>query len=228
MKLFLFDIDGTLLRVSRSGAQIVRDVLTEAVGRPIVTEGVRFSGRTDQPIIRDVMLASGLGHEETNARLGDVVEAYRAEALSMLRVAPVEVLPGVRDLLALLAGRDDVVLGLLTGNIEDVAYAKLEAVGLAHYFDFGAFGSDRDDRYELPPIALERALSATGLEFTGKDVVIVGDTEHDILCGRSIGVYAVAVATGHFDRAFLLQHDPDLLLDDLTQSGRLFEAVFLA
>jgi len=228
VKLVLFDIDGTLLRVTQTGGQIVRDVLGKVIGRPIVTDGVRFSGRTDYPIIREVMIASGLGAEEAETILPDVIAAYEEQALNILSDGRVSLLPGAGQLVAALANRDDAVLGLLTGNIESLAYAKLRACSIEHHFAFGAFGSDREDRYELPAIAVDRAFEHTGRSFEGKDVVIIGDTEHDILCGRSLGVYAVGVATGHFDRAFLATHDPDLLLDDLNDADSIINSIFSA
>jgi phosphoglycolate phosphatase-like HAD superfamily hydrolase len=226
MKLILFDIDGTLLRVTRTGRQLVEDVLSDVIGRRIVTDGIRFSGRTDFPIIRDVMVASGVDDSEIEELLPNVVAAYEERALELLVEGKVDLLPGSADLLRALSERSDVVLGLLTGNIESLAYAKLQACGIVHYFSFGAFGSDRENRYELPPIAVERAFEQTGLRFEGKNVVVIGDTEHDILCGRSIGVFSVAVATGRFDRDYLHRHRPDLLLDDLTRPELLIKAIF--
>lgn len=228
MKLLLFDIDGTLLRVTQPGAKILVDALESLVGRAIVTDGVRFSGRTDYPIIRDVLVNSGLSRAEAAEMLPEVMSTYSKYAHAMLAAGNVRILPGVRALLDRLQKDDAVVLGLLTGNIEELAYAKLKAGGLESYFSFGAFGSDREDRYLLPPIAVERANQHTGILFEGKDVVIIGDTEHDILCGSSIGVYAVGVATGHFDRDYLSGYSPDLLLDDLTDHNQFVETVVLA
>ena len=107
-----------------------------------------------------------------------------------------------------------------------MAYAKLRAANLDDFFPFGAFGSDHEDRRELPPVAVLHAEAHTGLHFQGKDVVIIGDTEYDVLCGRPMGVFAVAVATGHFNRAYLASYEPDLLLDDLQNvEGFLSEVV---
>lgn len=228
MKLLLFDIDGTLLRVSKTGRQLVQDVMADIIGRPVKTDGIRFSGRTDYPIIREVLITSGLDRGEADRILPGVVTAYEQEALQIIQAGRVQLLPGAAELLERLNSRSDVVLGLLTGNIESLAYAKLRACGVVDYFAFGAFGSDHEDRYELPSLAVERAFESTGHRFRGKDIVIIGDTEHDILCGRSLGVFSVAVATGRFDRDFLNNHNPDLLLDDLTEPERLIQAVFSA
>jgi phosphoglycolate phosphatase-like HAD superfamily hydrolase len=172
------------------------------------------------------MVSSGIVESEIERLLPEVVAAYEERALKLLVEGKVDLLPGALELLDSLSERSDAVLGLLTGNIESLAYAKLRACGIVDYFAFGAFGSDRENRYELPPIAVERAFEQTGHRFEGKNVVVIGDTEHDILCGRSIGVFSVAVATGRFDRGYLHRHRPDLLLDDLTRPELLMDAIF--
>ena len=216
MKLLLFDIDGTLLRVAESGRRILGEALATVIRRPINTAGVRFSGRTDLPIIREVLVKSGCSPDEADRLLPDATRAYRDLGLDLLQhPGSVRVLPGVVELLGALAVRDDVVLGLLTGNIREMAYAKLRAAQLEAFFPFGAFGSDHEERHRLPPIALRHAEVHAGRSFTGKEIVIIGDTEYDVMCGRDLGVFAVAVATGRFDRTYLSTYEPDLVLDDL-------------
>ena len=216
MKLLLFDIDGTLLRVAESGRRILAEALEGVIRRPINTTGVRFSGRTDIPIIREVLVKSGCTPDEADRLLPEATRAYRDLGLDLLQhPGSVRVLPGVLELLGALAARDDVVLGLLTGNIREMAYAKLRAARIEDFFPFGAFGSDHEERQRLPPIALRHAEAHAGRSFTGKDIVIIGDTEYDVMCGRALGVFAVAVATGRFDRTYLSAYEPDLVLDDL-------------
>jgi phosphoglycolate phosphatase-like HAD superfamily hydrolase len=115
-----------------------------------------------------------------------------------------------------LHGQESVTLGLLTGNLQDTAYLKLHAAGLATFFRFGAFGSDMDDRYSLPDIAVSRAFGATGFRFSGTDTVIIGDTPHDVGCAKGFGASSVAVCTGSYDREALSQIGATLLLDDLS------------
>ncbi len=216
MKLLLFDIDGTLVHVRGVGREAVEGALARVCGRPVATDGVVFSGKTDPQIMREVLAASGCA--ASPALVADALAAYVEAASAALRPAHVERLPGVAALVEALAARADVQLGLLTGNVEAMAYRKLEAAGLARYFPFGAFGSDHADRACLPPVAVRRARTHTGRTFAGADVVIIGDTEHDIRCGRGIGAASVAVCTGRYARADLAPHAPDLLVDDLTDA----------
>ena len=216
MKLLLFDIDGTILNTHGSGRRAIEDAFASVLGRPIVTEGISFSGKTDPQIMNEVMTSMGLDDAARARHLPDVIEAYVAALNRHLDPDDVTLLPGIRELVDDLQAQPDVQLALLTGNLEPTAYLKLSAVEMDGYFDFGAFGSDSAHRPELPAIAVERAEAHTGRRFSGKDVVIIGDTEHDIACGQGIGAFSVGVCTGHYARADLAPHSPDVLLDDLT------------
>ena len=132
------------------------------------------------------------------------------------RQAGGEARPGVSDLLARGYAQRERHLGLVTGNVEPIAYEKLSAHGLDEYFPVGAFGSDHAERNRLPELATRRAADHTGRAFRPHEhAVVVGDTAHDIECARAVGAQAVAVCTGRYGRDDLSQHDPDLLFDSL-------------
>lgn len=222
MKLLLFDIDGTLLHSNGTGRAAIERALSDLCGRRIATDQVTFSGKTDPQIIRQILATNGL---DQTALLDEALTAYEDAALHALDADAIAPLPGTTELLTHLNTLDQVQLALLTGNLETMAYHKLAAVGLDHYFAFGAFGSDHADRYQLPPVALRRAKAHTGHSFEGKDVIIVGDTEHDIRCGCTIGAFSVGVCTGRYSRYDLLPHNPDVLLDDLSDIDRFVQQV---
>lgn len=225
MKLLLFDIDGTLLHTHGVGRQAVEEALADVLGRPVHTDGVTFSGKTDPQILDEVMARHGLDASERAARMSDAVGAYTEAMQRHLNPNQVTLLPGILELVSHLHAAPDVQLALLTGNIEPMAYVKLGAVGLGGYFPFGAFGSDSPHRPDLPAIAVERARAHTGRRFAGKDVVIIGDTEHDIACGRGIGAFSVGVCTGRYERDELERHGPDVLFDDLADQAYFVQRV---
>jgi phosphoglycolate phosphatase-like HAD superfamily hydrolase len=137
----------------------------------------------------------------------------------------VEAKPGVKALLAGLAADSRVTLGLLTGNIEPNARLKLAPLDANRYFPFGAFGSDHEDRRRLPEVAVARALAATGAAFAGGEIVIVGDSIHDVLCGRHLGVRAVAVATGKTTEEALRAVEPHALLASFADRPQAIRAI---
>jgi phosphoglycolate phosphatase-like HAD superfamily hydrolase len=209
----LFDIDGTLLRVTGGVTRAAARAVSAVTGQSLSTEGVSFSGRTDPNIFRDLLRASGVA--EPDLVLDDVLAAYVEAAEETIRSGDVEILPGVRALLAALAERDDVILGLCTGNVEPVAYHKLRKADLDALFSVGAFGSDHGDRAALPALALRRLEDWSGHTLSPDQAVIVGDTQKDIACARAAGSRVVAVCTGRYGRDDLQPHAPDLLLNDL-------------
>ena len=132
--------------------------------------------------------------------------------------------PGVLPLLEALKGDDRFVSALLTGNIEELAGAKLQAVGIGEYFPLrGAYGSDAEDRNALPAIAAQRLRNQIGRPILPHRMVIIGDTPRDIECARRFGARVMAVATGIHSRSHLSGFQPDVLLDDLRDTGKVLE-----
>ncbi|HLA79554.1 MAG TPA: HAD family hydrolase [Vicinamibacteria bacterium] len=216
--LILFDIDGTLLSASRVPARILGEVLTEVFGTQGSITSFDYSGKTDPQIVRELMRGAGVAEERIAKALPEALSRYVEQLDARLAPEHVKAKPGVESLLERLAADPRVTLGLLTGNLEPGARIKLRPLDLDRYFPFGAYGSDSEDRYTLPSLAVARAHACTGVRFEGKRVVIVGDSVHDVLCGRSIGVKAVAVATGPTPRDRLLACGPDALLDDFSDT----------
>jgi phosphoglycolate phosphatase-like HAD superfamily hydrolase len=202
VRLFLFDIDGTLLlKASTEHAASMHAALREVHGiADPAGAHVSPAGRTDGDIARQILLRSGVSAERIDERAADVREVTCREFGH--RCPPDlrdKVAPGMPELLDELAGRDGVHLALLTGNFEPVARLKLERAGLGHHFAAGqgAFGSDDEDRAALPPIARRRA-AVNGRPHPRARTVVIGDTPNDIACARADGVRCLAVATGPY------------------------------
>ncbi len=223
--LVLFDIDGTLLSAGGVSSRALRAALLGTFGTEGRVEGYDYSGKTDPQIVRELMRSAGLSDAQVGARMAEALDRYRAQLQASLRPADVQAKPGVPALVEALATDARVVLGLLTGNLEPCARMKLEPLGLNPRFAFGAFGSDDEDRFRLPSLAVARALALTGVRFEGKGVVIVGDSIADVLCGRSLGVRAVAVATGRTPLPALAAAAPDALLPALADTRGALAAI---
>lgn len=217
MRLFLFDIDGTLVTARGAGRAALGRALVKAYGTPGPIEDYDFRGRTDQRIVWDLMRGAGLDDGRIAAGIAACFAAYVAELEALIGDgACVSIMPGVGALVRALAARDDAVVGLLTGNIEAGARLKLRPTGLLDLFRVGAFGSDDMDRRRLPAIACERALRATGRRFAFEELTIIGDTPLDVDCARACGAVAVAVATGLHRAEELRACAPDLTFADFS------------
>jgi phosphoglycolate phosphatase-like HAD superfamily hydrolase len=217
-RLVLFDIDGTLLSAGGVSSRAMADALVDAFGTAGAADAYDYSGKTDPQIVRDLMRGAGVRDAEIDARMSAVLADYRSRLDARLRPEHVRAKPGVDAVVLALAADVRVTLALLTGNIEPCARAKLAPLGLNRHFPFGAYGSDHEDRYQLPSVAVARARDHTGTAFAGEEVVIIGDSIHDVLCGKSLGVRAVAVATGKTPRERLAAEQPHALLDDLSDT----------
>lgn len=220
-RLILFDVDGTLITSGGRAGQALTAALEATFSRAVSYDGYRYSGKTDPQIVFELMQHTGVARDQVAPRLEEVFRRYLHNLEEALQPGTVTVLPGVRELLDALAPNGKAAVGLLTGNIEAGAHVKLGVAGLGHYFRVGAFGSDREDRNALVPVARARARQLWGEEFPGALTVVVGDAEADVLCARAAGARAVAVTTGWTSRAQLAALGPDALLDSLSPPAAL-------
>lgn len=217
-RVVLFDIDGTLLASGGVGRRAMEGALLSHFGTA-GPSGYRYDGKTDKQIARESMRMAGFSDATIDERMDVLLGEYVARLTETVESGAhgVRVHAGIAALLDALEARDDVLLGLLTGNIAVGAALKLRAAGLrSERFRVGAYGSDHEHRPELPAIAQGRASAHLGYAVQGDSVVIIGDTPADIECGRGIGARAVAVATGHFAVADLQAHGPHAVFADFT------------
>ena len=222
--LLLFDIDGTLTW-GGPAKEAFGFALEGTFGTAGPIANHDFSGKTDPLIMRELLTAAGHASCDIEAGLQRFRDLYLSELDARIRAEPVTVLPGVRELIGALAARDDVFLGLVTGNVEGGARLKLRSAGLWDHFPVGAFGSDHDVRNELPTIAFRRAAAHWGRPFRGEHAVIIGDTPRDIECGKAVGAATVAVATGRFPAADLRDAGADRVLAGFADTRATVEAL---
>jgi len=225
-RLVLFDIDGTLLTDRGAARDAYADALSAVYGYEGDLTRYDFSGRTDPQITFMVLRDAGFPYETINADLPRLWEAYLA-GLARNTATPdrVRVLPGIRELVAALDAHDEVLLGLLTGNIERGARLKLGGAALNEWFPFGAFGSDSMHREELPPIAVGRAHEFSGKRFDGADVVILGDSIYDVRCGVPHDATTIAIASGKTPLERLRAENPTHLFQDAKDIRGLLNAI---
>lgn len=222
--LLLFDIDGTLT-IGGPGKAAFGAALQSTFGTTGPLANHDFAGKTDPLLLRELLTAAGRDARDIEAGLPRFWELYVAELEARIDAEPVTVLPGVRELIGALAARDDVFLGLVTGNVQAGARLKLQSAGLWHHFAIGGFGSDHEARNELPRFALERASAHWGRSFRGRDAVVIGDTPRDVECGKVIGAATVAVATGRFSLAALRATGADRVLTGLAGTRAAIDVV---
>jgi phosphoglycolate phosphatase-like HAD superfamily hydrolase len=225
--LILWDIDGTLIVSHGAGVRAMERGFRERFNRDCDLSRIDWAGRTDSWITSEVLRHHQLPVTSEN------VQAYLAAYLSALpkelAAGPQgQVLPGVLELLETLHHHDDVAQGLLTGNLQRGAEFKLTHYQVWHYFEFGAFADDSPQRNDLGPHALRRAGSRHGVQFAPDHTFIIGDTPHDIACGKVIGAKTIAVATGKYSFDELAAHRPTALFRDFSDTAAFLRTIGLA
>lgn len=233
--LVLFDIDGTLLDDRGTARGAIVHAGRGLFGDAFTADGTDFAGRLDTLIIRDLLVASGIVPRDEAERLAEAEAAVRsayAERLGAIYAERTAVggahdaeastaLPGVLELVDALHADPGVHLGIVTGNYPETGTMKIRSAGLApERFVANAWGSDGGHRRELPPRAIARLVEATGRRVAGEEVVVIGDTPHDVDCARANGCRVIAVGTGpSYTEAQLREAGPDHYVADLADVG---------
>ena len=222
-KLILWDIDGTLIVSGRAGIFALAKAFLKIYGREPDFAALDVSGRTDQWIARQVLEQQGV--PATAENIHSYLEAYLEELQGELNTRPGHVLPGILALLEKFRHHPGIAQGLLTGNLQRGARIKLEHFKVWHYFAFGAFGDDSSLRNELGPFAVRRASEKHAGQFDPADIFVIGDTPHDIECGKAIGAKTIGVATGSFSVADLRRHQPTAVFADFSEPAAFVQLI---
>ncbi|HSB53034.1 MAG TPA: HAD hydrolase-like protein [Gemmatimonadales bacterium] len=226
--LVLFDIDGTLLLSAGAGRRALTAAMLEEVPDPAVYDLVRFDGKTDPQIVRELLQLANHPGAGDAVLIETICRRYVSFLEDELRHprTTMTVMPGVLPLLEELERQARVILGLLTGNVVQGAALKLTAAGIGpDRFAVGAYGSDSAYRPDLPAIAARRAEPHFGREPRGSEVIIIGDTPADVTCGQGISARAIGVATGSYSIESLAAAGAHAAFPDLSDTTRVLEAI---
>lgn len=215
--LLLWDIDDTLLSTGGAGMAALCQAFHRCTGIRSALEDIEVAGRTDRAILREICRK----FQRPGLTVKKMLAEYLSELPKLLPLRKGRVYPGVRKILEWSHAHPEVHNGLLTGNVERGAHLKLAHYGLDSFFEFGAFGDDSPDRNRLGPIVLRRARRRLKKDFQIESTWVIGDTPHDIACGRALGCKVLAVATGHYSLRQLKACRPNLVFKDLSDHRRM-------
>lgn len=218
-KLTLFDIDGTLIKGTKGHKAAFSKAFKKVYGVDTSINIINTYGMTDQQIMIDVLKKKGLKESDIKPKLKECMKVSVDYFSKIVDSEEIAVLDGVRELLEELHKRN-VLMGLVTGNLEPIAKGKLKRVGLDHYFKLGGFGSDDINRTNLVRIAIKRANDNFGFELDD-NVFILGDTPKDIKAGKEAGVKTIGVATTIYSKEQLKHAGADFVLDNLKNKEKI-------
>jgi phosphoglycolate phosphatase-like HAD superfamily hydrolase len=223
-QLILFDIDGTLVWTRGAGREATRRAMLEIFGTCGAIAAHPFGGKTDWRTLVELLLSEGMTHAEIERRIPDYNLAMGRHITEVIPQYDVIPCTGAIELVQTLRQRDDLLLGVVTGNVTSAAPVKLRAAGFdPAWFPIGAYGDEAMDRDHLPPLALARANQLARTPIPPEAVIVVGDTPADISCARALGAVAVGVETGFCQPSELAAARPDYQLKDLTEFWRVLQ-----
>ena len=223
-RLFLFDIDGTLITSGGAGEAALIQAMASRFGILEDMCDITLAGATDVLIAASLLKKHGL--EPSPPNIAALLDSYLHHLMDRLPKHDGRVLPGIVLLLDALKHRPETVVALLTGNLVKGAEIKLSHYGVWDYFEFGAFADDHHDRNELGKFAQARAEEKHGIPFPSSKTFVIGDTPKDIECGKAIGAKTVAIATGIYDSDSLAKHAPDFLFENLQNTEAVLDALY--
>ena len=222
-KLILWDIDGTLIHSGAAGEQALVRAAETVLGIRLDLNEIDWAGRTDRRIAE--MILEHFDRPADPEVVAALIDVYLNRLPEEVQARRGVVLPGINAVLERIEADPALFQGLLTGNMERGARAKLAHYDLWRYFPFGGFADDGVDRNELGPHALRKASEYCGRSFDADEVYVVGDTPHDIACGRVIGASTIAVATGKYSETALSEHNPAAVFGDLGDTEAFFRVL---
>jgi phosphoglycolate phosphatase len=224
-RLFLFDVDNTLLYSGGAGVKAMTIAFHELFGVADAFAGIKYTGRADIAIFRDAALAHGLDVDgQFDQLLARFQEAYFGILPQAIEKAAGHVMPGVPEVLAALESTPDAHLGLATGNFSGSAWMKLKHHGLDRFFQAGGFGEDSYERAQIVALGIERLAALAG--DTGPHrTFVIGDTPLDVAAALANGTVAVGVATGSFSRQALKDAGAALVFPDFSPWRDVVEAL---
>lgn len=222
-RIVLFDIDKTLLVGSIVHYTALKSALSEVYGIKNPQPVRNMQGMTDLKIICETLLQENIDTKTIKSGLQQCMEIMYLKYRDALQKQDLYVLDGVKELLENLQ-RVGILMGLVTGNMEAIAWLKLEKVGLNRYFQFGGFGDKIIKRSGLVKNAIKASKQTLG-ELNYGNIFLIGDTPRDIIGGQKVGVKTIGVATGDFSEEELAQAGADFIVKDLKDSERILKII---
>ncbi|OEC86395.1 MULTISPECIES: HAD family hydrolase [Methanobacterium] len=221
--LMLFDIDGTLVQGAKCHYQAYIEGVKKFYGMEEYVHSVNAAGKSDKLILREILALGGLTTDEIQKDFQSCLDFMTDYYLKNVQYENIHVFDGTIELLDELQ-RKNVLLGLVTGNLEPIAYAKLGRAGLNGYFSFGGFGSDNADRSLMVKKALSIAKNQLG--FNGDKIFVVGDTPRDVEAAKAYNLKTIAVATGMYSVKELKDCGADYVVENFKNRDKILEILY--
>jgi len=211
--LFLFDIDNTLMKTPKIHDEALNIVFKKVYGVDANIDMIEHSGKCDIRIIKEVLEKVGISADEIEQKMEEAIEVATSYFIKNFKKKDVILLPGSLELVKKLFN-NNVLLGIVSGNLRGIGERKLELAGLSKYFKVKAFGSESYFKSELVKLALERA-KEIGFVGDKNSTFLIGDTPYDAMAAKENGIKFIGVLTGRYREDRFREFKPFLLVKSL-------------
>lgn len=222
-KLALFDIDGTLTKGFQGHARAFSEAFKKVYGIDTAINVINVQGMTDQQIIIEVLKKKGLNEQKIKSKIKICMEVMIDSFNKIIDSDEITLLDGVQELLEEL-NNCNILIGLVTGNLEPIGRNKLRKVGVNHYFKIGGFGNDDINRTNLVKLAIKRAGKDFSFELNN-NVFLFGDAPQDIKAGKEARVKTIGVTTGPYSKQQLKNAGADLVLENFRDTKKILKII---
>jgi len=219
--LVLFDIDNTLVQSSSGHMQALLETIKDVYRIEANIGVINHHGMTDQEIITRILGKYDVDTKTIQSNLKECIKRMPLKYEKIVASENIIILQGVYDLLTSI-DQLGLLIGLVTGNVEKIAHAKLKKIGIDHFFKIGGFGSDHINRANLVKIAIKRAADRIGIATAG-NIFLFGDAPQDMRAANEAGATPIGVTTGIFSAEQLEAAGARKIVPDLTHVDHITE-----
>jgi phosphoglycolate phosphatase len=225
VKLIIFDLDETLVDFLQLHNDVTNRVLKKFFGVEAWLTEVEHAGRSQRDVMRELAGLKGVPGDVFDTKADRVLDEFGIEfAASMPADVTGRILPGAEELLTTLSQTDN-VLALYTGDAPGVVDAVFRATGFGRYFAYRFSGTQVERREDMVKLAIKKAEADTGVEFMGKDVVIIGDSVRDVECGQIFNALTIGVASGSYSAEELVRAGAYIVVSSLKEERTILDAI---
>lgn len=209
-KLFIFDLDGTLVDTAPDFKNSLNYMLKEINEETIELDEIRnLVGYGARELIRRTAISKGIEHDDK--KINDMLKIFLLHYTHNIDDDSV-LFENVKSVLLFLKEKN-IKLAVCTNKMEKLSNLLLEKLGVLHLFDF-LVGGDSFPKGKPDPFPLLRICEK--LNISKSESIMVGDSITDLKSGHSAGMPVVLVEYGYTENT-KIYGEADLVINNFSQ-----------
>ena len=209
-KLFIFDLDGTLVDTAPDFKNSINYMLNELNESEVSLKEIRnWVGYGARELIRRTVVDKNIPHDEQ--KIEEMLKIFLLHYTHNIDDDSV-LFNNVRNVLEFLKD-NGIKLAVCTNKMERLSNILLEKLNVLHMFDY-LVGGDSLSKSKPDPFPLLNICEKLNTEIS--DSVMIGDSVTDLNAGKGAGMPVVLVSYGYTDNKDIY-NKADLVINDFSQ-----------